>query len=223
MMDAQLNLEFLQALLFRGEVINIRIGQVICFSKETHMVVDNAVRQRVQLFRIPAEHTGPKHVVIVLTVVKANQTILRQLFNIRSTGVNQPSYRLVITSELPVDQEEVREHLAVEKYDGCFLVFIDLRCHVLLRFEVHLRRDLQAGIGLIRAVYGKGQNCIAHVIHIIGNPALVGFIHNMGNKVNAGFGVGTDFFCEGFLNEYPQVLLILNLLHIDHCFFSLQW
>ena len=87
---------------------------------------------------------------------------------------------------------------------------------------MHLCRNLQAGIGLIRAVYGKRQNRIAHVVHIIGNPTLVGFIHNMSDKVNAGFSIGTDFFCEGFLNEYPQVLLILNLLHIDHCFFSLQ-
>ena len=161
--------------------------------------------------------------VIVLAVIEADQTILCQFFDIRSTGVNQPCHRLILTGKLPVDQKEVREHLAVEEYDGCFLIFIDLRCNILFRFEVHLCRDFQASIGLIRTVHGKRQNRIAHIVHVIWNPTLVGFIHNVGDEINAGFGIGTDFFCEGFLNEYPQVLLILNLLHIDHCFFSLQW
>ena len=45
MVDAQFDLELLQALLFGREVINIRVGQVISLAKEAHMVVDNVVRQ----------------------------------------------------------------------------------------------------------------------------------------------------------------------------------
>ena len=95
------------------------------------MVIDNMARQRVQLLRIPTEHTGPKHVVVVLAVVEADQTILRQLLNIRRARVDQPIYRLVLTGKLPVDQKEIGEDFTVEKYDGCLLAIIDLRFDIL--------------------------------------------------------------------------------------------
>ena len=95
------------------------------------MVVDNTVRQRVQLLRIPAKHTGPKHVVIIFAVIETNQTILCQLLNIRRARIDQPIHRLVLTGKFPVDQKEIRKHLTVEKYDGCFLTVINLRFNIL--------------------------------------------------------------------------------------------
>ena len=95
------------------------------------MVIDNTVRQCVQLLRIPTKHTGPEHVVIVFAVIKTNQTILCQLLNIRRARIDQPIYRLILSSELPVDQEEIWEHFTVKKYDGCFLTVINLRFNIL--------------------------------------------------------------------------------------------
>ena len=43
MVDAQLNLKLLQALLFRREVVNISVGQVVRLTKEARVFVDDPV------------------------------------------------------------------------------------------------------------------------------------------------------------------------------------
>ena len=44
----------------------------------------------------------------------------------------------------------------------------------------------------------------------------------MGNKVHTWLRIRADLLCQRFLDENAQMLLILDLLYIDHCFFSLQ-
>ena len=89
-MDAQFDLELLQTLLFGREVVNIRVGQIIRLTEETGMFVDDAVRQCIELFRRPPQHTSPKHMIVVLAVIETNKPIFRKGFNLFRAGIYHP-------------------------------------------------------------------------------------------------------------------------------------
>ena len=127
-----------------------------------------------------------------------------------------------LLGKLPVHEQQIREHLHVEKYQWRFLPRRSLPLNIVLRFEVHLRHDLQTGLRLIGAAGSEPQDGIPHVIHIIRDVAFICLVHNVGNKVHTWLCIRADLLCQRFLDENAQMLLILDLLYIDHCFFSLQ-
>ena len=109
MMDAQFDFEFLQTLLLGAEIVNISVREVIRFTKKACMFVDNLLRQIVNCLNRPPDHTGIENVVIVLTVIKADQSILREFCNIICTRVDEPIdcrfFFVRCALELPVDQQ----------------------------------------------------------------------------------------------------------------------
>ena len=104
MVDAQLDLKLLQALLFCAEVVNIRVGEVIRLTEKARMFIDDLLRQIIDCLNRPPNHAGIQDVVIVLAVVETDQTILRKHCNIICTGVDHAmNHRLVAALKLPVD------------------------------------------------------------------------------------------------------------------------
>ena len=222
MVDAQLDFKLLKALFFRREVVNISVGQVVRLTKEARVFVDDPVGQRIDLLHRHPDHAGPEDMVVVLAVVEADQPILCQGLDLVRRRIHHAVHRLLL-GKLPVHEQQVREHLHVEKYQWRFHPHRGLPLNFILRFEVHLRHDLQAGVRLVRAAGGKAQDRIPHVVYVVNDIALIGFVHDVGNKVNAGLRIGADLFGKGFLDEDTQVPLILDLLCINHFRFSLQW
>ena len=220
-MNTQLDLELLQTLLFGREVVNISVGQIVRLAEETGMFVDDAVRKRIELLIRHADHPPPENVVIVLPVVETNKPIFRKGFNFFRAGIDHPVNE-VIFGKLPVHEEKVREHLTVEEYDRGLILAGPRVFHLFLRFEMHLRYCFQTCFSLIRAVCSESQNRIAHVIDIVRDISLVRLIHNVSDEVYTRFCVGTDLLGQCFLNQNAKMLLILDLLRVNH-FFSLQW
>ena len=159
--------------------------------------------------------------VVVLAVVEADQPILCQALDLSRCRIHHAVYRPLL-GKLPVHEQQIREHLNVEKYQWRFLSRRDLPLNIILRLEMHLGYDFQTGLRLIGAAGSEPQDCIPHVIHIIRDVAFICFAHNVGNKVHAWLCIRADLLCQRFLDENAQMLLILDLLYIDHCFFSLQ-
>ena len=159
--------------------------------------------------------------VIVSPVVKADQTIFCQTLNLLRTRIHE-AINLFLLCKLPVHKQKVRKHLAIEEHDRLLPIFRGRNFNIVLRLEMHLGYDFQTGLRLIGAAGGEPQDGIPHVVHIIRYVAFIRLVHNVGNEVHARLRVRADFLCQRFLNENAQVLLILDLLYIDHCFFSLQ-
>ena len=219
-MDAQFDLELLQTLLFGREVVNIRVGQIIRLTEETGMFVDDAVRQCIELFRRPPQHTSPKHMIVVLAVIEADEPVLCQCFDFAGGRIHHAMNRLILACQFPVDEEKVRKNLTVKERDRG-LQNISLALCFLFGLEMHLCHRLDANISLIRAACGKEQDSIAHIVHVIDHVALVCLLHDMGNKIHIRLRVGADFLGKCLFDQYPQMPFVLDLLCIDH-FFSLQ-
>ena len=222
MMNAKLNLKFLQALLFRREIVNISVGQVIRFAKETRMFVDDPIRQCINLFNRHSDHTGPKNVIIIFAVIEANQSILRQTFDFSRFRVDHAMNR-VLLGKFPIHQQQVRKHLNIKENNRRVIPGRSRTFNLIFRFEVHLRHDFQAIVRLVTAAGGKAQDRIPHVVHVVNDIALVGFVHDMCNELDAWRGMRIDFFRKSFFDENAQMPLILNLLRIDHFCFPFQW
>ena len=161
--------------------------------------------------------------VIVLTVIEADQPILRKFCNIICTGVDESidcGFVLVrLALELPIDQKQVREHLTVKEHDGCFISYCYGR---LFGLEVHLGHDFQASVCLIRAGSRKPENCVAHVVHIIGEVTVVGVLKDFVDEVDGRFGIGMNFFVQIAHNHDAQSFFALDTISANH-FFSLHW
>ena len=223
MMDAQLDLELLQALLLGTEIVNISVREVIRLAEKARMFVNDLLRQVVDCLNRPSDHTGIENMVIVLAVIEADQSILREFCNIIRTRVDESidcGFVLVrLALELPVNQQQVREHLAVKEHDRCLISYY---CSRLLGLEVHLGHDLQASIRLIRTGCSEAQDTVTHIVHVIGKVAVVGVLKNFVDEVDGRFSVGMDFLVEIAHDEDTQRFLALDTISANH-FFSLHW
>ena len=127
MMNAQLNLEFLQRLLLGTEIINISVRDVIGLAIECVFIsADDSLRQLVQFLVRCTEHTGIEHVVIVFAAVETDEPILNKLLDVLRSRVNHTNDFLVFAPVLPVDKEQVRKHLTVKEHNRR-LVVLDSR------------------------------------------------------------------------------------------------
>ena len=220
MVDAQVDFKLLQALLFCAEVVNIRVGEVIRLTEKTRMFVDDLLRQIVDCLNRPPDHAGIKDMVVVLAVVEANQTILCEHRNIICAGVDHAmNHRLVAALKLPVDQQQIRKHLAVKEYDRRFK---NRHRREFLRLKVHLRHDLQARICLIRAGCSKAKDAVAHVIYVIMEVAVVSILQNLVDEVDGRFSIGMNLLVEIAHDQNSQRILALDVIDVYH-FFSLHW
>ena len=123
MVNAQLNLKFLQGLLLGTEIVDISVRNVIGFAIERILITaDDTLRQFIQLLICGPQHPGIKHVVIVLAAVETNQTEPHEFFHVCRCRVDHPNEFLVFTLVLPVDQKQVWKHLTVKEYNRRFVV-----------------------------------------------------------------------------------------------------
>ena len=134
MMNPKLDLEFLQALFVccRSKVVNIRVGDVICLTKQIAVVVviDDAGRQLENFHRTVTEHGCVENMVVVPAVIEADQLIAEQFFDLAWFRIYHPDTGMPRTLNFPDDQEKVREHLNVKEYNWIVLVECDRICRV---------------------------------------------------------------------------------------------
>ena len=124
MVNTQFNLEFLQRLFLTGEIIHIRIRYIIGFTEEAICAAVNDLSREIikLLVRIPHQ-PGIENMIIVSAAVEANQTEPHQLLNFSRGGVNHTNYRLTITLNFPVHQEQVRKHFNIVEHELGVIIF----------------------------------------------------------------------------------------------------
>ena len=222
-MDTQLDLPLLEALLLGGEVVHIRIGQVVCLAEKRVAAAldDDPLRQIVQLLVGISHEAGIKHVVIVPAAVEAHEPELEQLLDLRRLRVDHPDDRLALALDLPVDEEEIREDLHVVEYEFRVVVFDVLRR--LLRLERHLVDQFDAVVCLMGAACSESQDSITHVRHVIRDTAAIGLLENLIDEVDARLRVRMILAVKILLDHRPEHLLILNTFEVHHLFVSFQW
>ena len=78
MVDAQFDLPLLQRLLLGGEVVNIRVGCIVCLTEHGVLVsADDPHRQIIQLGVIVSHDTPrPENMIVVLAVVESHQILI---------------------------------------------------------------------------------------------------------------------------------------------------
>ena len=183
MVNAQLDFPLLQALLLRTVIIDIRVRDIICFSKHRiRRSADNSLRERVELLIRISNHTSIENVVIVTTAVESNQLELDEFLDLFWLGVNHADNLLTSTLYLPVDQEEIREYLHIVEYD--WLIPIFSRLGGFFRLKSHLVDKFDAIIRLIGTIGRKCEDSISHVRHVIVKSAIVGIFQDFVDEIN---------------------------------------
>ena len=183
MVNAKLDFPLLQALLLRTVVIDIRVRDIIRFSKHRiRRAVDNPLRERIELLIRISNHTSIENVVIVTTAVESNQLELDEFLDLFWLGVDHADNLLTSTLHLPVHQEEIREYLHIVKHD--WLVPVFSRFGGFFRLKSHLIDKLDAIIRLIGAVGRECEDCVSHVRHIIVKSAIVGIFQDFVDEIN---------------------------------------
>ena len=124
MVNAELNFPLFQTLLLGREVINIRIRKIIRFAKLGIAIFlhDDSLGQMVQLGYRIAEKTCVHHMVIVISVVKSDQTIPNEAFDVLRRWVDHTNDRVFFSRKLPVHKEEVWKYLAVKERDRNLII-----------------------------------------------------------------------------------------------------
>ena len=222
MMQAQFNLKLLQRLLFTGEVINIRVRDIIGFAKEAvRITVDDLIRQIEKLLIRIAHKSSIKNMIIVSAAVKTDQTETHQFFNLSRSRVNHTNNRLSFAFNLPVYKEEVREHLNIIEHKlGIIIVYTS---RLFGRFELHFIDQLDTVISLMCAACCKCQYCITHVSHIVFEVARISFLKNFVNEVDTWLSSRMVLLIQISFNLGSKTFLALHSFEIYHLFFSFQW
>ena len=93
----QFDFPLFQTLLLGREVINIRVRKIIRFAKFgiAIFLYDDSLGQMVQLRYRIAEKTRVHHMVIVISVVKSDQTIPNEAFDVLSRRVDHTNDRVL--------------------------------------------------------------------------------------------------------------------------------
>ena len=226
MVNAQLNLPFFQRLLLGAEVIHVRIGDIIRLAKEAVvapgllLTADDALGQVVELLIGVAHQAGVEDMIVIPAAVEANQIELHQLLNFLGGGIDHPNHRRTRSLELPVHQEQVREDLHVIEHQLGIIVLCRIR--LVFGFELHLIDQLDAVVGLIRAVGREGQDSISHVRDIVDEAAVVGILQDFMDKVDAGLSRRMDLLVEVSQDLPSKPFLAFDNFRIYHFTFSFQ-
>src|SRR5699024_10993276 len=138
-MDAEFDLPLLQALLDRREVVNIGVRQIVGLS-EQHIttVVDDRLREVVQLLVVIPEVPPIQNMVVVSTVVEADELEAHQLLDLLGGWVDH-LLDVVGPVILPTDKEEIRVDLNIVEDD---LIHLDVLGWNLVRFRGILRLEV---------------------------------------------------------------------------------
>ena len=120
MIDPELDLPLLQRLLLCGEVVDIRIGDVVGILEHgvstARSTSHDILRQVVELLVVISEPTPcVEHMIVISSVVESDQRLAAELTNIFRIRIDQGLHRMIllITCVFEADHEQVREHLDV--------------------------------------------------------------------------------------------------------------
>ena len=75
---------------------------------------------------------------------------------------------------------------------------------------------LQTALTLICGRHRKRGHGVTSISDVVCDPRLVGLIQNTLDEVDVGCRVGVHFFTKSLSNERPEMVLILNMLLVDH-------
>ena len=120
----------------------------------------------------------------------------------------------LLAGEFVTDDEEVRENLDIVKRDASVSVLCDFR--LVLRHEMHLLDHLEATIRLICRRHRERGHGVASVGDVVCDSGLVGLVENILNEVDIGSCVGMHFLTKCLGDERPEMVLVLNMLLVDH-------
>ena len=154
--------------------------------------------------------------IVVPPTVEPHQTEFHQFLNLCRSRVNHADYRFSLTLDLPVYEEEIREHLHI--VENQFRIFISHPRRSLLRLELHLIHELDTVISLVCAVSGKSKNAITHVRDIIFQVACIGVLQNFINEIDTRLSPRMNLLIEIPHNQRPKSFLALYCIKIYHFF-----
>ena len=119
MMNAQLNLELLERLFCRREIVDVGIRNIVGLAeRDLHALsaFDDGAAQLIQLLVGISEVAAVEDVVVVPAAVESDQPLLHQFLDLGRRGVDH-AVAFIGAALLPDDQEEVRKDLDVEECD----------------------------------------------------------------------------------------------------------
>ena len=213
--QAKLDLPLLEGHLGCCEVVHIGVGQVVCLDEpSSHAVLDDPLTQVVQLGVVEPQRTSVENMVVVFTAVESDKPHLTEGLNLLRGGVNHPMYRR-ITLNLPVHEEQVREHLAVEEDQLTRREPHGLLLGILVG-ERHLHHGLNCRLRLVRRVHGESQHAGFQVLDVIHHPLFLGIAEDLGDEIDRRFGRGMDLLPKVALNKLPDLLLVGHGGLVDH-------
>ena len=160
--------------------------------------------------------------IIVPSVVKPDQLIVEELFNLTGFRIHHSDARMSRPLNLPNNQEEVRKDFDIEEYNWIVLIGINRICRI-IRLEVHLCRKLQAVICLIGTLHGKVDHSVLHISNIIVHPALISVLQHFVDEIDIRACIAMNLFAQTFLNCGTKAFLTLYHIRINHWFLSFQW
>ena len=215
-MDAQLDLPPLQGLLLGGEVVDIGVRQVVGLLEALLDEVGyDLAGQVVELLVRVTQHPTVEDMVVVPTVVESDEFLLRKVGDLVRRRVDHP-LDLVRTTDLPVHEEQVGEHLDVENDRRVVRRLLELLLMIMLGGEVHLLDELDAVVGLMSRLHGERENLLTNIAHVVRHARLVGVVQDLLDEVDAGLGPGMDLLSEVPGYELADRLLALHDLLLDH-------
>ena len=222
-MDPEFDLPLLQALLVasRREVVHIGVGYVVRFTKErVSILADDPLAELVQFLVRVTQISGIEDVVVVPTAVETDQLHAHELLDLLRGRVDHSDNLIPISLELPVHQEQIREHLDIEEHDS-LVVVVRVALTLILGLEVHLVHEVYTICRLVSAVVGEREHIGEHIADIINHAGLVGIVKNLLDEVHTGLRARMDLLSKIPDNKTPQPPLGLHVSAIYH-FLSFQ-
>ena len=170
MMNAQFNFELLQALLLAGEIINIGVGQIVCFAEHRVPITGyDLLGQVVQLFIRVTEIPPIQNMIIVSPTIKADQLVVKQLADFFGFRIDHSDAFRSIAIKFPVDQKQIGKHFNIVEHKAFVFVFSFGRSarFKILGLKMHLADQLDARIRLICGTGGESKYPRSHVANIV--------------------------------------------------------
>ena len=221
-MDPELELELLETLLLRREVVNIRVRQIIRLAEEDVLAVtfNDLLAEVVELLVRVAHVPSVQNMVVVPSVVEPDQLHPHELFDLRGRRIDHANNLLTLARVLPADHEQVREHLNVEENDRVVRLRIQnnlgLLLPRLLRLELHRLHHLEARQVLIAAVVGECQDSRTHVRQVIRHARRICILQDLVDEVHARLSRRMDLLPKVSFYQLTKSLLALHRVDIDH-------
>ena len=213
-LQAKLDLPLLQTLLLRGEVVDICVRDVVRLREiRVRALADDPLRDHVEFLVAVPQRSRVDNMIVIATVVEANQLGTQQSLDLFSSGVDK-THLVLIATLLVTDHEEVLEHLDVEEID----VSVSDRSHRFFRvvLELHLLDQLQAVLSVVCRSHRECNDGIPRIRDVVHQTTCGSIIENLLDELHRRLGPGMDLLAEVPSNKVSKTLLCLDYVFANH-------